>query len=213
MSNLISVILVMVCVVQRSNVSEALRFEVASGATKCISEEIKHDAMTVGKYKVISPIDGHPVPDNHRITARVTSPRGNHYHYKDVVESGIFAFTAAETGDYMTCFWAPYNNPPSKILIDFEWKTGIDARDWYNVARKGQIDLVDVELRKLYDSVKSIHEEMFYLREREEEMQLLNKSTKSKMATFSLVSIILVLSVAALQLWHLKSYFERKKLL
>ncbi|XP_021865431.1 transmembrane emp24 domain-containing protein p24delta7-like [Spinacia oleracea] len=196
-----------------AEVCESMRFDLASGATKCISEEIQHDAMTVGKYNVITPIDGHPIPDTHRITARVTSPRGNHYHYKEVVESGNFAFTAADTGDYMICFWAPRHNLPTKISIDFEWKTGIDARDWFNVARKGQIDLLDVELKRLYDGVKSIRDEMFHLREREEEMQLLNKSTKSKMATFSFISIILVMSVAALQIWHLKTYFERKKLL
>ncbi|KMT15055.1 hypothetical protein BVRB_3g061770 isoform B [Beta vulgaris subsp. vulgaris] len=181
--------------------------------------------MSVGKYNVISPIEGHHVPDIHRITARVTSPRGNHYHYKDVVDSGSFAFTAAESGDFMTCFWASYHNPPTKITIEFEWRTGVDSRDWYNVARRGQIDinnkplsflsvrLLDIEIRRLLETVKSIHEEMFYLREREEEMQLLNKSTKSKMAVFSFISIMLVMFVAGIQLWHLKAYFERKKLL
>ena len=50
----------------------------------------------------------------------MTSPRGNNYHYGDKVESGKFAFTAAETGDYMACFWAPYHNPPLKIGVEFE---------------------------------------------------------------------------------------------
>lgn len=48
---------------------------------------------------------------------------------------------------------------------------------------------------------------------REEEMQLLNISTKSKMTIFSFFSIILVMFVAAIQIWHLKRYFERKKIL
>ncbi|CAO2816323.1 unnamed protein product [Amaranthus hypochondriacus] len=195
------------------HVCESLRFEVLSGATKCITEEIKHDSMTIGKYNVIVPFHAHPVPHTHRITVRVTSPKGKNEHYGDVVESGTFAFTATETGDYKTCFWAPYHNPPTKISIDFDWKTGVDAKDWFNVARKGQIDLLDTELRRLFVTVKSIHEEMFYLREREEEMQVLNNSTKSKMTVFSMVSVILVMSVALLQIYHLKAYFQRKKLL
>lgn len=48
---------------------------------------------------------------------------------------------------------------------------------------------------------------------REEEMQQLNRSTNAKMATFSLLSLGVCLSVAGLQLWHLKTFFERKKLL
>lgn len=44
-------------------------------------------------------------------------------------------------------------------------------------------------------------------------MQQLNRSTNSKMATFSFLSLLVCLSVAGLQLWHLKMFFERKKLL
>lgn len=44
-------------------------------------------------------------------------------------------------------------------------------------------------------------------------MQQLNRATNAKMATFSFLSLGVCLSVAGLQLWHLKTYFERKKLL
>ena len=44
-------------------------------------------------------------------------------------------------------------------------------------------------------------------------MQQLNRSTNSKMATLSFLSIVVCLSVAGLQFWHLKTFFERKKLL
>ncbi|XP_057547356.1 transmembrane emp24 domain-containing protein p24delta7-like [Amaranthus tricolor] len=119
---------------------ESLRLEIESGSTRCISEEIKRNAMTVGTYNVISPIEDQPLPPSHRIAARVTSPRGNDYHYKDGVESGNFSFTAGDTGNYMTCFWAPKHYPITKISIEFEWKTGINTRDWHNIAQKGHID-------------------------------------------------------------------------
>ncbi|WOH09682.1 hypothetical protein DCAR_0729140 [Daucus carota subsp. sativus] len=189
----------------------AMRFDLKSGSTKCITEEIKSSAMTVGKYTVISDIK--PTQESHKITIRVTSPHGNNYHYSDHVDSGTFAFTAAETGDYMACFWAPDHKPPVTLSVDFDWKSGVAAKDWSKVAKKGQVDVMEVELKKLYDTVTSIHDEMFYLREREEEMQALNRSTNSNMATFSFLSLLVCLSVAGLQLWHLKTFFERKKLL
>lgn len=52
-----------------------------------------------------------------------------------------------------------------------------------------------------------------YVWNREEEMQDLNRATNTKMFTFSFLSILVCLSVAGLQLWHLKAFFERKKLL
>jgi hypothetical protein len=48
---------------------------------------------------------------------------------------------------------------------------------------------------------------------REEEMQDLNRRTNSRMAWLGFLSLGVCLSVAGLQLWHLKTFFERKKLL
>ncbi|XP_028058254.1 transmembrane emp24 domain-containing protein p24delta7-like [Camellia sinensis] len=87
--------------------------------------------MSVAKYTIVNPNDPHPFPESHKITVRVTS-----------VESGQFSFQAAEAGDYMTCFWALDHKPQSTITIDFDWKTGVAAKDWTNVAKKGTINFV-----------------------------------------------------------------------
>lgn len=49
--------------------------------------------------------------------------------------------------------------------------------------------------------------------DREEEMQELNRATNSNMALLSFFSLVVCLSVAGLQLWHLKTFFEKKKLI
>ncbi|KAJ6826087.1 transmembrane emp24 domain-containing protein p24delta9-like [Iris pallida] len=193
--------------------SSSLRFDLLTGHTKCITEDIKVGAMAVGKYSVVNPSDSDPLPDTHKITVRVTSPYASSIHYGDSVESGNFAFTSSEAGDYLACFWARDHKPALTLTVDFEWRTGVAAKDWTNVVKKGRIDEMELELKKLEDTVTSIHEEMFYLREREVEMQDMNRATNSKMAWFSFLSLVVCLSVAGLQLWHLKTYFERKKLL
>ncbi|KAL5052925.1 hypothetical protein RYX36_033607 [Vicia faba] len=179
------------------------RFELQSGTTKCISEDMKSSSMTVGKYSIVNPNEGYPLPDSHRVTVRVASSHGNNYHYGDHVQSGQFAFVAAKAGDYMTCFWAMDSKPEVKLTIDLEWKTGVAAKDWSKVAKKGQVDVMEIELQKLQETVTSIHDEMFFLREREEEMQELNRITDSRMFWLSLLSLLVCLSVAGLQLWHL----------
>ncbi|KAK1440801.1 hypothetical protein QVD17_06633 [Tagetes erecta] len=191
----------------------AMRFDLETGATKCITEDIKINAMTVGKYSIVKPVEGFPLSEYDRVTVRVTSPFGNNYHYAERKESGSFAFTAGEAGDYMACFWAAKQTPEKSLSIDFEWKAGLAAKDWSKVAKKGQVEMMELELKKLYDSVTMVHEEMFNLRAREEMMQHLIRSTNAKMATFSFFSLVICLSVAALQLWHLKSFFQRKKLI
>ncbi|KAL3840559.1 hypothetical protein ACJIZ3_025150 [Penstemon smallii] len=192
---------------------ESIRFDLESGHTKCIAEDIKSNSMTVGKYHIVNPNEGFPLPDSHKITVRVTSANGNSYHYSDHVNEGHFAFQATEAGDYMACFFAADHKPSTTITIDFDWKSGVAAKDWTNVAKKNSVELMELELKKMFDTVQSIHDEMYYLREREEEMQELNRSTNSKMFWFSFLSLGICLSVAGLQLWHLKSFFEKKKLI
>jgi len=46
-----------------------------------------------------------------------------------------------EAGDYMTCFWALDQTPATTLTVDFDWKTGVAAKDWSNVAKKGQVDV------------------------------------------------------------------------
>jgi len=48
---------------------------------------------------------------------------------------------------------------------------------------------------------------------REDEMQELNRTTNSRMGWLSFLSLFVCLSVAGLQLWHLKTFFEKKKLI
>uniref|UniRef100_A0A0C9RQS0 TSA: Wollemia nobilis Ref_Wollemi_Transcript_22349_1087 transcribed RNA sequence n=1 Tax=Wollemia nobilis TaxID=56998 RepID=A0A0C9RQS0_9CONI len=221
-------VVVLLCLCLGAWRAECLRFELPSGVSKCIAEEIQTNVMVLGNYRVVAPgsddssqyhhygtnsASTHPVPDDHKVTARVTSPYGNSMHHAENVESGQFAFTTSEVGDYLACFYIPPVQPPVKATIELEWKTGVFAKDWTKIAKRDKIDGMELELRKLEEYVNSVLDEMLYLREREEEMRNLNSSTNSRMAWFSIMSFFVCLSVAAWQLWHLKSFFERKKLL
>lgn len=44
-------------------------------------------------------------------------------------------------------------------------------------------------------------------------MQELNRVTNSRMAWFSGFSLFICIAVAGMQLWHLKTFFEKKKLI
>ncbi|KAF5791663.1 putative GOLD domain-containing protein [Helianthus annuus] len=82
-----------------STIAHSIRFEIESGHTKCIAEDIKSNSMTVGHYSIVNPNEGQPLPESHRITLRVTSAYGNSYHSSENVQSGQFAFQAVEAGD------------------------------------------------------------------------------------------------------------------
>lgn len=67
--NLYTILLSLAIVPQ---ISQSLHFELQSGRTKCISEDIKSNSMTVGKYTVVNPNEAHPSPQSQKISIRVT---------------------------------------------------------------------------------------------------------------------------------------------
>jgi len=69
------------------------------------------------------------------------------------VDSGNFAFTAAEAGDYTTCFSAADHKPETKLAIEFEWKTGVTAKDWSKIAKKEKVEVSDYCWPTLIDTL------------------------------------------------------------
>lgn len=92
----------------------------------------------------------------------MTSPYGNNYHYADHVDSGTFAFTAAESGDYMACYWAVDHKPPVTLSIEFDWKSGVAAKDWSKVAKKGQVEVSIFAYFSLYGILHLRRSFLFY---------------------------------------------------
>ncbi|MFS7941551.1 putative GOLD domain-containing protein [Helianthus anomalus] len=56
-----------------STIALSIHFEIESGHTKCIAEDIKSNSMIVGHYSIVNPNEGKPLPESHRIGLRVSS--------------------------------------------------------------------------------------------------------------------------------------------
>ncbi|KAM7478873.1 hypothetical protein LguiA_027086 [Lonicera macranthoides] len=179
--------------------------------TKCVSEEIQNNVVVLADYVVISDNHVHPTPS---VATKVTSPYGNTLHHRENATHGQFAFTSNEAGQYLACFWVDGHNPGGgDVSVNIDWKTGIAAKDWESVARKEKIEGVELELRKLEGAVEAIHDNLIYLKNREAEMRTVSELTNSRVAWFSIMSLGVCIVVSAAQLWHLKRFFHKKKLI
>ncbi|PIN20061.1 emp24/gp25L/p24 family of membrane trafficking protein [Handroanthus impetiginosus] len=144
----------------------------------------------------------------------VTSPYGNTLHQKENVSHGQFAFTTTEGGNYLACFWVDSHSPRGgDVSVNLDWKTGIAARDWESVAKKEKIEGIELELRKLEGAVEAIHENLLYLKSREADMRIVSETTNARVAWFSIMSLGVCILVSIAQIWHLKRYFHKKKLI
>ncbi|OIW14492.1 hypothetical protein TanjilG_12085 [Lupinus angustifolius] len=188
---------------------DAIWLTIPNSGTKCLSEEIQTHVVVLADYYVVADdTEGHHL---HTISAKVTSPYGNNLHHNENVTHGQFAFTTIESGNYLACFWLEGNHQGS-ATISLEWKTGISAKDWETVAKKERIEGVELELRKLEGAVEAIHGNLLHLKNREAEMREVSEATNGRVAWLSIMSLGVCISISGLQLWYLKRFFRKKKL-
>ncbi|CAA2983622.1 transmembrane emp24 domain-containing p24delta3-like [Olea europaea subsp. europaea] len=157
---------------------------------------------------------GHDSYDGGNIQQNVTSPYGNNLHHQENVTHGQFAFTTTESGNYLACFWKDNSrNGGGNMNVGLEWKTGIATKDWDSVAKKEKIEGLELELQKLEGAVEAIHENLIYLKDREAEMREVSERTNARVGWFSIMSLGVCIVVSISQLFYLKRYFQKKKLI
>ncbi|MBA0625876.1 hypothetical protein Godav_003625 [Gossypium davidsonii] len=145
---------------------------------------------------------------------QVTSPFGNNLHHNENATHGQFAFTTSESGNYLACFWKDGSHQKdSELTLGVDWKTGIAAKDWESVAKKEKIEGVELVLRRLQGIVETIRGNLIYLRDREADMREVSEATNARVAWFSIMSLGVCIAVSVLQIWYLKRYFVKKKLI
>jgi hypothetical protein len=140
---------------------------------------------------------------------QITGPAGEAEHAANDIISGSFGFTAGDAGSHKVCF---ISRSGQQHRIDFDFFSGVGAKDYSDVATKEHLKPLELELRKLEDRVDNIHNEMMYQREREEQHRNTNESTNSRVVGYSFLTMGIVFTVSVTQAVYLYSYLKKKKI-
>ncbi|KAK4391092.1 Transmembrane emp24 domain-containing protein p24delta3 [Sesamum angolense] len=195
--------------------ARGLWLDLPSSGTKCVSEELHNNVVVMADYYAFIGEDydanNTVIPS---ISVKVTSPYGNDLHHQEKVSHGQFAFTTSESGNYLACFTADGDQHlGKKVTVGIDWKTGVATKDWDSVAKKEKIEGLELELKKLEAAVQSIHGNLNYMINREAEMREVSETTNARVAWYSVMSLGVCIAVSVFQLWFLRQYFQRKKLI
>ncbi|KAF8106590.1 hypothetical protein N665_0137s0042 [Sinapis alba] len=185
---------------------EAIWLTIPRVGDKCIYEDIQANVVVVGDFLCID-------QDN-----EVTSAYGKEVYKRTNVTQGRFAFTTSESGTYLACLsmhhdQSHYPVDNSTAVVSLDWKMGMRTKDWDAVAKKEKIEGVELELRKSAERVFEIKANILYLRFREASMREINEKTNKRVAQLSFMSLGLSVIVSLFQVWHLKRFFLKKKLI
>ncbi|KAG2441105.1 hypothetical protein HXX76_003957 [Chlamydomonas incerta] len=186
-----------------------MEFEMQS-QIKCVYEEINNNVIVVGEYKAFhkeNPAQGITV------SVKVEDPHGIVLHESAGNVNGQFAFTSKQAGEYKACFSVSDIQTAYQTKLKVDWRTGVAATDWNAIAKKEHLDALTVELRKLEDNIREVYSEMLMLQQREQEMRNISEETNTRVAWYSIASLGMCVASAAVQLWYLRRFFKRKKLM
>ena len=84
----------------------------------------------------------------------------------------------------------------TKLKVD--WRMGVEAMNWDTVAKKDNLDALSIDLKKLEETVKHVHNQVLTMKKREQEMRDLNG--------MSIVFLVLNINAKELPL-HFKLHF------
>lgn len=200
-------LVLLVCLLFRC--CEALEFEMQL-QHKCIYEEINANVMVVGEYKIFH--KDHP-DFAQMADIRVEDPHSAVMHEALAKADGHFFFTTKIAGEYKACFTVRSYQEAINTKVKMDWKTGVSATDWGAIAKKEHLDALTVELRRLEDSIRNVYSEMLLLQQREQEMRDISEITNTRVAWYSIASLLVCVLSGIWQLWYLRRFFRRKKMI
>jgi len=205
------IMVVAVAVVWFHGTAAGLRFDILPHTERCLKEELSKDLLVIGNYSV----ESHPAL---KLDFKIKDPNDQEVFAKQQDDEAHFAFTTDQGGEFLFCFH-DIPQPGQRMAYGFtrrvgiEIKTGVEARDYTELAGKENLSKLELEMRKIEDGVADILKDLQYLRKREERMRDTNESTNERVVWLSLFSVATMVTVGVWQIYYLKRYFQQKKIL
>ncbi|KAK4159024.1 emp24/gp25L/p24 family/GOLD-domain-containing protein [Cladorrhinum sp. PSN259] len=144
------------------------------------------------------------------IDYEVTGPNNKYIMDGQKERQGDFVFTAKEIGEYKFCF----NNEMSTFaekFVDFEIAVENEARVTLP-SKQGsspeQTSALEESLFKLSGQLSTITRNQKYFRTRENRNFSTVRSTETRIVNFSLVQILLIITMGALQVFIVRFFFQ-----
>lgn len=99
-----------------------------------------------------------------------------------------------------------------KYKFHLEVQVGEGSRNYADLMKKSHMTEIEVDVVRLTDQMRDVTSELKYQNTREEEFRNTSESTNSRVMWWSFIQMAFMIISAAFQSYHLKSFFEAKKL-
>lgn len=200
-------ILLLACIGRAS----AVAFDLPSDTKRCFVEEVPGENNFVLTYTSTD-------AKAQFLDTFVYDPSGSELWSAVAQSKGKFSYVVDATGgEYKICFSARSvgwgTNKAHVRKVSFLLKMDMDDDDYNDLATVEKLKPLEVQVRVMGDTVRAIHTEYIYYKEKEAEMRSTNEHMTAKVAWMSVAIILIFILFSVWQLRHLKFYFKKKRMI
>ncbi|OQR96601.1 hypothetical protein ACHHYP_14627 [Achlya hypogyna] len=131
-------------------------------------------------------------------------------------DKGSITYTSTLAGGHWTCVSIDTNKyvVPSTTKMRFllKLKFGTSNEEYANLAKREQMNELELEVMKLRDRVRAIQKQQDYAQEKDEKFRSTSESNNSRAMWVSVIQIVILVITGVWQVHHLQTYFHKKKL-
>ncbi|KAI9503228.1 vesicle coat component [Coemansia spiralis] len=185
----------------------------ANNGRRCLSQWLPMGTHVKVTAKVLPGFPGQQV----NMEIHDDSPHLNQYGARKQVDEVVMRFDTQAHANVIVCFQNAldhgYPQDGRSLTIQFKMESGAMAEDFHKVQQELKLKPMEIELRRLSMSLDDIQDELQYLKQREGTLRDANEKMNSKVKTFSLFSIGVLVVVAVYEVLYLRRFFQQKKLI
>lgn len=180
---------------------------------RCIGEQLSKHVLVIGEFKVIYPAPSAPSGAAGPLLMHVqaTDPINKtpvfQQSSRDRIKTG---FTSTKPGVHMFCV---KNISKQQITVEVQLLWGPAARDYSQLAKAEHLDDVMVQLLQLQDKLKLYHNNILFMREKEEQMRQENEATASRLIMYCGINIFFLITSSVVSGFFFKRFFRSKKII
>lgn len=126
------------------------------------------------------------------------------------------AFTVHEDTYISVCFrneLLPGGQQGASRHVELDIDIGADAMDWSAIQKAEKLQPMEAELRRIESSLGEVVDKMDYLKVREQRLRDTNESTNERVKGFAVLGMITLIGSGVWQVFYLRRFFQRKKLI
>ncbi|KAJ1735423.1 vesicle coat component [Coemansia biformis] len=184
-----------------------------SGVRQCLSQWLPKNTHVKASAKVLPGFPGQRMD----MEIHDDSPHLNQYGARKQMDEVSFRFDTQAHANVIVCFQnviePGYPIDGRALTVQFKMASGAMAEDFHRVQQEEKLKPMEIELRRLAMALDDIQDELQYLKQREGTLRDANEHMNSRVKTFSLLSIVVLVGVAVYQVFYLRHFFQQKKLI